>query len=131
IGWPMPSNSGSLERTNFGAELRPLGFDIAFYKQRNEIADRAPVKAGVFLLHDCGDIVRLDLGVHLDEPAGQLLDDLLFTQLDHMFRVLASPPTVNRAGHWPQKRLGPATWRSTGGAEENTSPNGSSPSKMS
>jgi len=52
-------------------------------EQGNEVPDGSPFEARVLLVHDPSDAGWLDMCVGISQAPGELVDDLLFTQLDH------------------------------------------------
>ncbi|HYJ56676.1 MAG TPA: hypothetical protein VEX40_14400 [Mycobacterium sp.] len=64
-------------------ELDQFRCGATFDEQRNEVPDGSAFEAGVLLVHDLGDAGRLHLCVGIGQAPGQLVDDLLFAQLDH------------------------------------------------
>src|SRR4051794_1931869 len=63
-------------------ELQQFLLGVALDEERNEVADGAALEAAVLVQHK----LRYECGVHLvriGQSASQLVDDLLFTQLDH------------------------------------------------
>src|SRR5262245_19170728 len=78
-----------------GVELRQLVLGVAFDEQRDEVANRSALEPGVLLLHDAVDLGRLDLLVGRGESAGELVDGLLFAQLDHAIQCAAVDLTLS------------------------------------
>jgi hypothetical protein len=56
-------------------------------KQWNEITNGSALESAVFLMHNPGDLVGLEVRVDAGQSLRQTLDDLLFTQLDHGHRL--------------------------------------------
>jgi hypothetical protein len=100
------------------AEFGQLLAGVALHQQRDEVADWSSVESGVFVMHDPSDVSPFDLFVCICQSVGQLVDDLLFTQLDHQIRLhwvrrgrksagarLLSTPPVRLTGRSPRWTL--------------------------
>ena len=75
-------------------------------KQWDVIANGPPVEAAVLLVHNPSNLIGLYVRVDASQSVHQLVNDLLFTQLDHKIRVHPVNPAVNsRSGQRVQPPL--------------------------
>jgi hypothetical protein len=63
-----------------GTSPANAAFALRSTNSGNEVAYRSSLKPRVFLQHDSIHVDRPNVGIRCRKPAGQLFDDLLFTQ---------------------------------------------------
>jgi len=85
-------------------ELTPGG---ALDQQRDVVAQRSAVEPGVHIVHDALDCGLRNRGVATGQTPDHLVDDRLFTQLDHTQSLAPVHPTVNlgRRGQLADKAI--------------------------